>query len=105
MICNSSFSTNSKEVNSRVIVPIYEPNTPHYCLQIKDNGPGFTKNHIPRIGERFYRIAGDLDSQEKGTGLGLAIVKHIIMRHRGGLELKTAVGKGSEFCISLPVNE
>ena len=27
MICNSSFSTNSKEVNSRVIVPIYEPNT------------------------------------------------------------------------------
>jgi len=104
-VCNSSFSTNSKEVNSRVIVPIYEPNTLHYCLQIKDNGPGFTKNHIPRIGERFYRIAGDLDSQEKGTGLGLAIVKHIIMRHRGGLELKTAVGKGSEFCISLPVNE
>ena len=88
--------------NKRVIVEISEPDSTHYCLKIKDNGPGFAKDHIPRIGERFYRIAGDLGSKEKGTGLGLAIVKHIIMRHRGGLDLQTAEGVGSEFCISLP---
>lgn len=88
--------------NKRVIVEISEPDSTHYCLKIKDNGPGFAKDHIPRIGERFYRIAGDLGSKEKGTGLGLAIVKHIIMRHRGGLDLQTAEGVGSEFCIILP---
>lgn len=91
-----------KDGNKRVIVEISEPDSTHYCLKIKDNGPGFAKDHIPRIGERFYRIAGDLGSKEKGTGLGLAIVKHIIMRHRGGLDLQTAEGVGSEFCIILP---
>ena len=56
---------------------------------ISDEGPGFKKTHLPRIGERFYRVAGDLPAQEKGTGLGLAIVKHLIMRHRAGLFVKT----------------
>jgi two-component system phosphate regulon sensor histidine kinase PhoR len=56
---------------------------------ISDQGPGFSKTHLPRIGERFYRVAGDLPAQEKGTGLGLAIVKHLVMRHRAGLFVKT----------------
>ena len=56
---------------------------------ISDEGPGFKKTHLPRIGERFYRVAGDLPAQEKGTGLGLAIVKHIVMRHRAGLFVKS----------------
>jgi two-component system phosphate regulon sensor histidine kinase PhoR len=100
---NKSFAgTGIKDLNKRVIVETSEPNINFYCLKIKDNGPGFAKDHIPRIGERFYRITGDLGSKEKGTGLGLAIVKHIIMRHRGRLELITAEGVGSEFCISLP---
>jgi len=100
---NNSFAgTGIKGLNKRVIIETSEPNINFYCLKIKDNGPGFAKDHIPRIGERFYRITGDLGSKEKGTGLGLAIVKHIIMRHRGGLELITAEGVGSEFCISLP---
>ena len=94
--------SDTNDGNKRVIVEISEPNKTYYCLKIKDNGPGFAKDHIPRIGERFYRIAGDLGSNEKGTGLGLAIVKHIIMRHRGGLELQTVKGVGSEFCILLP---
>ena len=98
----SCAGSDTNDGNKRVIVEISEPDNTYYCLKIKDNGPGFAKDHIPRIGERFYRIAGDLGSNEKGTGLGLAIVKHIIMRHRGGLELQTVKGVGSEFCILLP---
>lgn len=98
----SCAGSDTNDGNKRVIVEISEPDNTYYCLKIKDNGPGFAKDHIPRIGERFYRIAGDLGSNEKGTGLGLAIVKHIIMRHRGGLELQTVQGVGSEFCILLP---
>ena len=98
----SCAGSDTNDGNKRVIVEISEPDNTYYCLKIKDNGPGFAKDHIPRIGERFYRIAGDLGSNEKGTGLGLAIVKHIIMRHRGGLELRTVQGVGSEFCILLP---
>jgi len=62
---------------------------PVWRVIITDKGPGFSRAHLPRIGERFYRIAGDLPAQEKGTGLGLAIVKHIVMRHRAGLFVKS----------------
>ncbi len=73
-------------------------------LRIRDAGPGFSKDHMPRLSERFYRIAGDRNSQEKGTGLGLAIVKHIVMRHRGGLMIETAQKIGTEFTILIPVS-
>lgn len=72
-------------------------------IRIRDAGPGFKKEHLPRLSERFYRIAGDRSSQEKGTGLGLAIVKHIILRHRGGLLIETAEGVGTEFSILIPL--
>jgi len=77
--------------------------SPLPCLQltISDSGPGFARQHIPRIGERFYRVAGDLSSREKGTGLGLAIVKHIVKRHRGGLYVRSAEGEGTEFSVVL----
>ncbi|RKQ69052.1 two-component system phosphate regulon sensor histidine kinase PhoR [Litorimonas taeanensis] len=71
-------------------------------IQIRDQGPGFAREHLPRIGERFYRIAGDLSSKEKGTGLGLAIVKHITIRHRAGLYIRSQQGEGTEFTVVLP---
>lgn len=72
-------------------------------IRIRDGGPGFKDEHLPRLSERFYRIAGDRSSQEKGTGLGLAIVKHIVLRHRGGLLIETAEGVGTEFTILIPL--
>ena len=73
----------------RRIVNLAPSDNPVWRVIISDEGPGFTKTHLPRIGERFYRVAGDLPAQEKGTGLGLAIVKHLVMRHRAGLFVKT----------------
>lgn len=74
----------------RRIVNLAPTENPVWRVVISDAGPGFSKTHLPRIGERFYRVAGDLPAQEKGTGLGLAIVKHIVMRHRAGLFVKTS---------------
>ena len=75
----------------------------YWRLTIRDSGPGFTREHLPRLGERFYRVAGDRSSKEKGTGLGLAIVKHIIRWHRGGLYIESVEGLGTEFTIILPI--
>lgn len=78
-------------------------NISYWRLTIRDAGPGFNAEHLPRLGERFYRIAGDRSSKEKGTGLGLAIVKHIVRWHRGGLYIESAEGEGTEFTIIMPV--
>jgi two-component system, OmpR family, phosphate regulon sensor histidine kinase PhoR len=66
-------------------------------LRVADEGGGIPRRHLPRLGERFYRVERP-DGQEKtGTGLGLAIVKHIVNRHRGGLLVESEAGVGSAF--------
>ncbi|WP_420863573.1 ATP-binding protein [Algirhabdus cladophorae] len=67
-----------------------------------DYGAGFDPIHIPRLGERFYRIDGHRARAVGGTGLGLAIVKHILKRHRGGLKISSKIGGGSIFSVYLP---
>ncbi len=81
-----------KGAGFRRIVNLAPYENPVWRAVISDNGPGFSRTHLPRIGERFYRVAGDLPAQEKGTGLGLAIVKHIVMRHRAGLFVQSVHG-------------
>ena len=94
------------ESGFRQIVNLTPMNKPAWRVIIADEGPGISKRHLSRIGERFYRVAGDLPAQEKGTGLGLAIVKHIAMRHRAGLYVKSSHADetndrshGTSFCV------
>jgi two-component system, OmpR family, phosphate regulon sensor histidine kinase PhoR len=51
--------------------------------------------------ERFYRIDTARSREMGGTGLGLAIVKHILNRHRGFLNIESALGAGSVFTAFL----
>ncbi|PVZ10458.1 MULTISPECIES: phosphate regulon sensor histidine kinase PhoR [unclassified Pseudomonas] len=66
-------------------------------LSVKDSGIGIEAQHIPRLTERFYRVDSSRSSNTGGTGLGLAIVKHVLMRHRGRLEITSVPGHGSTF--------
>ena len=73
-------------------------------LQVADQGDGIPPEHLPRLTERFYRVDSARSRESGGTGLGLAIVKHIVERHRGQLEIKSAPGRGMEVTVSLPVD-
>jgi two-component system phosphate regulon sensor histidine kinase PhoR len=72
-------------------------------LDVVDQGDGIPSEHLPRLTERFYRVDPGRSRAAGGTGLGLAIVKHIVERHRGRLEIESAVGVGSRFRVRLPV--
>lgn len=71
-------------------------------ISIKDNGPGISFQHIPRLTERFYRADSHRSRCQGGTGLGLAIVKHILNRHLGRLKIESVLGQGSVFTVLLP---
>jgi len=71
-------------------------------LSVIDHGDGIPADHIPRLTERFYRVDPGRSRQVGGTGLGLAIVKHIVLRHRGRLEIKSKPGVGTRVEVTLP---
>lgn len=76
---------------------------PSYAVvRVGDEGPGMERTHLPRLTERFYRIEGQKSGPRSGTGLGLAIVKHIANRHRGGLVVESAPGRGAGFTVYFP---
>ena len=78
-----------------------DPEARYACLRVEDGGRGIERIHLPRLGERFYRIEESRDRLVGGTGLGLAIVKHIMSRHRGSFAVESAPGIGSAFSIWL----
>src|SRR5438876_2824042 len=73
-------------------------------LSVSDNGIGISKDDLPRIFERFYRVdkARSHDSV-RGTGLGLAIVKHIAQLHGGHVEAESEIEKGTTIRLVLPL--
>lgn len=54
------------------------------ALEVNDNGPGIPDDELPRVLDRFYRVAG---SETEGSGLGLAIVQQIAAAHGARLKL------------------
>ncbi len=71
-------------------------------IAITDYGNGISKEHLPKIFNRFYRVDKGRSRQEGGTGLGLAIVKHIVQYHNGRITVDSVKGKGTTFHICIP---
>ncbi|GHV46981.1 PAS domain-containing sensor histidine kinase [Clostridia bacterium] len=74
-------------------------------IVVKDSGVGIAPEVQSRVFERFYRNKASYSGTEKlppGTGLGLSIVKHIVSGMNGTLEMKSAVGQGTEITVFLP---
>lgn len=74
-------------------------------IRIKDDGIGIPKADINRVFERFYRVDKARSKSSGGTGLGLSIVKHIILSHKGTVELSSVEDEGTEVIIRLPKTE
>ena len=71
-------------------------------LKIKDSGCGMTSEVKKHIFDKFYQ--GDISHTIQGNGLGLTMVEKIIKLHKGSIEVKSQVNKGSIFIVSLPIS-
>ena len=70
-----------------------------YVLSFKDNGIGIEPEHHERIFSMFKRLHHP--EEYEGTGLGLALCRRAVKSHGGMIEVRSTVGKGTEFLITL----
>lgn len=72
-------------------------------ISITDNGTGIAQDEIDKLFTKFHRGTSTLEYNYEGSGIGLYLTKLIITEHRGSIDVKSALGKGSTFTITLPV--
>lgn len=72
-------------------------------VAIEDTGIGIPAESVGKIFDRFYRVDQARTRVRGGSGLGLALARWIVETHHGTITVRSDVGKGSTFTVSLPV--
>jgi len=87
----------------QVIIAISRPHPREIAVAINDSGIGIPPEALGAIFERFYKADKSRAQDRRGNGLGLAISHKIITLHHGSIEVKSTVGLGTTFTVTLPV--
>lgn len=75
-------------------------------LTVKDTGDGIAADVLPRIFEPFVQSEQQLARSKGGLGIGLTVVRTLVQMHGGTVSVKSdGPGRGSEFCIHLPLSQ
>ncbi len=70
-------------------------------IQVRDDGTGIAPDVLPQIFEPFLTTK----ESGRGVGLGLAISRGIVERHQGRIEVKSELGRGTTFTVTLPAQD
>ena len=74
----------------------------HAHIEITDTGAGIPANELPRIFDRFHRVAGATGRTHEGAGIGLALVRELVHLHGGTIAVQSVLDSGSTFRIAIP---
>lgn len=90
------------EQNGKIVVTLHDKND-KISISVKDTGMGIPADKENLIFERFGQVDKTLKRVSEGSGIGLSLVKSFVEMHNGTITLKSELGKGSEFIVTLPV--
>jgi signal transduction histidine kinase len=71
-------------------------------VSVTDSGIGIAEEEVPRLFERFHRVAGAPGRSVEGSGIGLAMVQELVKLHGGTVRVDSVLGQGARFTVSLP---
>lgn len=106
LITNAFYAvTERKKLAVEGYEPIVTVSTKKYSdrveVQVKDNGTGIPQKALDKIFQPFFTTK----PTGQGTGLGLSLSYDIVKAHGGEIKVTTAENEGTEFIISIPVNQ
>ncbi len=85
----------------RILITTHPARRGRIPLAVADTGVGIARQNVPRIFDPFFTTKPTGD----GTGLGLSVVYGIVTKHGGTIDVRSAEGRGTRFCLALPVRE
>ena len=71
-------------------------------LTVADTGVGIPAEALPHVFDRFHRIEGTRSRSHEGSGIGLALVRDLVALHGGDVDVRSAVGRGATFTVTVP---
>ena len=80
-----------------------QPHSGELEIQVKDSGIGIPQGELDQVFRKYQQATNVKSAKEKGTGLGLVICKMIVEAHSGTITVRSEVGKGTTFAVSLPL--
>ncbi|WGS54792.1 response regulator [Paraburkholderia sp. D15] len=72
------------------------------AIGFRDSGIGIAEEEVPRLFERFHRVAGAPGRSVEGSGIGLAMVQELVKLHNGTVQVDSVLGEGACFTVMLP---
>ena len=103
----SNLVDNALKYSKEDIDPIIIITTSNYrntiLITVEDNGIGMSKETASKVFDKFYRAHTGNVHNVKGFGLGLNYTRKMVAAHNGKIQVDSAVGKGTIFTISLPL--
>ncbi len=100
LVMNAAEATQSRERGLVGISTKFKKENGKVILEIKDNGEGIPPENLAKIFDPFFTTKGE----GKGVGLGLSVVYGIVEAHGGDIEVKSQVGEGTTFIVTLPLS-
>ena len=76
----------------------------NFYVSVEDTGVGIPEESLDKIYERFYRVDKSRSREVGGTGLGLSITKSIVLQHHGSIDVKSILGEGTKFTVTVPLS-
>jgi PAS domain S-box-containing protein len=86
-----------------VTIHMDKPNDDIWALEVTDTGTGISKTDQEHIFDPFFRARSAGAQNKRGAGLGLSISKQLVEIMGGSIALKSKVGQGSAFTVTLPL--
>lgn len=87
--------------NGRVVVSIEEKDD-FVEVRVTDTGIGIAQKDQSLIFNEFEQADGSIARNYGGTGLGLSITKKLVELHGGSISCRSELGRGAEFCFTIP---
>ena len=100
-----NFISNALKFTERgeVRVSVREGSNDTVIFSVMDTGIGIPPEDVERVFEEFAQLENPMQGRVKGTGLGLPLSRRLARLLRGDITLRSTVGRGSVFSLTLPL--